>query len=74
MTEHALQHRFRRLRAQSSIIREARAQNLDMKKMERDENNLPATIDSIDKKSTPLFSFTRLFNLLYTATRFKLQV
>ncbi len=52
MTDHALQHRFRRLRAQSTIIREARLQKLDMKNMERDDNSLPKSIDAVDKQST----------------------
>jgi hypothetical protein len=52
MTEHALNHRFRRVRAQASIISEARARSLDIKELSTDENILPATQGAIDKNST----------------------
>ncbi|KAI8657443.1 hypothetical protein NCS57_01122400 [Fusarium keratoplasticum] len=51
MTEHALNHRFRRVRAQASIISEARARNLDIKELSTDENILPATQGAIDKNN-----------------------
>jgi hypothetical protein len=52
MTEHALNHRFRRLKAQVVIIREARDQKgggLDMKNMIVDESALPQTKEAVDK-------------------------
>ncbi|EEU44285.1 uncharacterized protein NECHADRAFT_84664 [Fusarium vanettenii 77-13-4] len=52
MTEHALNHRFRRVRAQASIISEGRARGLDIKELSTDENILPATQGAIDKNST----------------------
>lgn len=55
MTEHALNHRFRRVRAQASIISEARARGLDIKELSTDENILPATQGAIDKNSTAFF-------------------
>ncbi|RTE70597.1 hypothetical protein BHE90_015000 [Fusarium euwallaceae] len=51
MTEHALNHRFRRVRAQASIISEARARELDIKELSTDENILPSTQGAIDKKN-----------------------
>ncbi|RSL53062.1 hypothetical protein CEP54_010592 [Fusarium duplospermum] len=51
MTEHALNHRFRRVRAQASIISEARARKLDIKELSTDENILPATQGAIDKNN-----------------------
>ncbi|KAJ3458570.1 hypothetical protein MRS44_012679 [Fusarium solani] len=51
MTEHALNHRFRRVRAQASIISEARARSLDIKELSTDENILPATQGAIDKNN-----------------------
>lgn len=56
MTEHALNHRFRRVRAQASIISEARARRLDIKELSTDENILPATQGGIDKNSTAFSS------------------
>ncbi|KOS19767.1 hypothetical protein ESCO_000575 [Escovopsis weberi] len=49
MTEHALNHRFRRLRAQAVIIREGRKTGLDIKDMIADGDKLPSTQDAIDK-------------------------
>ncbi|KAK5993243.1 hypothetical protein PT974_06672 [Cladobotryum mycophilum] len=50
ITEHALNHRFRRLRSQSLIIREARRVGLDMKNL-MGEADLPATQEGVDKKN-----------------------
>ncbi|PHH69018.1 hypothetical protein CDD83_5860 [Cordyceps sp. RAO-2017] len=47
MTEHALNHRFRRLRAQATLIREARQRGLDMKDLVG-VDELPTTQDAID--------------------------
>ncbi|KAJ3505684.1 hypothetical protein NM208_g16165 [Fusarium decemcellulare] len=52
MTEHALNHRFRRVRAAAQIIPLAREQGLDVKDLSTDENILPATQGGIDKNST----------------------
>lgn len=53
MTEHALNHRFRRLRAQALIIREGRPQGFDMKHLSV-EDNMPTAQDAVDKTSTSL--------------------
>ncbi|KKP00466.1 hypothetical protein THAR02_07438 [Trichoderma harzianum] len=50
MTEHALNHRFRRLRAQSVIIREGRNQGFDPKNICPD-GDLPATQEAVEKKN-----------------------
>ncbi|KAM4056077.1 hypothetical protein HRG_002999 [Hirsutella rhossiliensis] len=50
MTEHALNHRFRRLRAQALIIHEARAAGLDMKDMMAPDD-LPNTKEAVDKNN-----------------------
>ncbi|KAM0475355.1 hypothetical protein ACHAPX_007109 [Trichoderma viride] len=50
MTEHALNHRFRRLRAQVVIVREGRGKGLDPKKI-RADGDLPGTIDAVDTKN-----------------------
>lgn len=50
MTEHALNHRFRRLRAQSVIIREGRNQGFDPKNICPD-GDLPTTQEAVEKKS-----------------------
>lgn len=68
MTEHALNHRFRRVRAQASIISEARARSLDIKELSTDENILPATQGAIDKNSTAcpaLMSYTHISSLVW---------
>lgn len=52
MTEHALNHRFRYIRAQCEIIWQGREAKLDMKDLPRDDNALPKTVGAIDKKST----------------------
>ncbi|KAI5461198.1 hypothetical protein BGZ63DRAFT_404092 [Mariannaea sp. PMI_226] len=49
MTDHALNHRFRRLRAQAVIIQAGREYGLDMKDLSTDDNALPKTQDAIDK-------------------------
>lgn len=51
MTEHALNHRFRRLRAQAVIIREGRAQGFDMRNL-LVEDNMPTAQDAVDRNST----------------------
>lgn len=51
MTEHALNHRFRRLRAQAIIVREGRQQGFDMRDMFVEEGSLPTTQESVDKQS-----------------------
>lgn len=51
MTEHALNHRFRKVRASVEIIHTARAQGRDMKGLSTDENLLPSTQAAIDKNS-----------------------
>lgn len=56
MTENALNHRFRRLRAQAVLIREAAKQNLDMKNLDPDENSLPGTQGDIDVSRTTTLS------------------
>ncbi|KEY65467.1 hypothetical protein S7711_08307 [Stachybotrys chartarum IBT 7711] len=48
MTEHALNHRFRRLRAHCSIIREGRKEGLDMKDLLLD---LPDKQEAVDKNN-----------------------
>ncbi|KAL7949114.1 hypothetical protein V8C42DRAFT_313334 [Trichoderma barbatum] len=50
MTEHALNHRFRRLRAQCVIVREGRNQGFDPKNMCQD-GDLPATQEAVEKKN-----------------------
>ncbi|POR35038.1 Uncharacterized protein TPAR_04779 [Tolypocladium paradoxum] len=50
MTEHALNHRFRRLRAQATIIRMARLEGRDMKDMLTYED-LPTTQEAVDKNN-----------------------
>ncbi|KAI9158720.1 hypothetical protein HJFPF1_06718 [Paramyrothecium foliicola] len=47
MSEHALNHRWRHLKAQATIIRKARDQHLDMKDLVVDEKQLPATQDAV---------------------------
>jgi hypothetical protein len=54
MTEDALNHRFRILRAEAVIIREGRARGFDMKRLGIDD--LPRTQGAVDKKSTPITS------------------
>ncbi|KAH6892160.1 hypothetical protein B0T10DRAFT_457878 [Thelonectria olida] len=51
MTEHALNHRFRKLRAQAVLIQDARRSRLDMKNMTTDESVLPQTQDKIDRRN-----------------------
>ncbi|KAM0255233.1 hypothetical protein ACHAQJ_005997 [Trichoderma viride] len=50
MSEHALNHRFRRLRAQSVVIREGRNQGLDPKNIIQD-GDLPATQEAVEKNN-----------------------
>ncbi|KAM0439420.1 hypothetical protein ACHAQK_006130 [Fusarium lateritium] len=51
MTDHALNHRFRKVRATVNIINDARAQGLDIKDLTTDENLLPSTQAAIDKNN-----------------------
>lgn len=53
MSKDALNHRFRRLRAQAKIIQSGREQGYDMKDLD-EEKNLPGTQESVDHKSMPL--------------------
>ncbi|GFP55225.1 hypothetical protein TASIC1_0005008300 [Trichoderma asperellum] len=50
MTEHALNHRFRRLKAQVVIVREGRSKGFDPKNICAD-GDLPNTIDAVDTKN-----------------------
>ncbi|RDA86564.1 hypothetical protein CP532_6010 [Ophiocordyceps camponoti-leonardi (nom. inval.)] len=50
VSENAINHRFRPIRAQATIIREARAQGLDIKDL-LSQDELPATQDAIDKQN-----------------------
>ncbi|KAF4509667.1 hypothetical protein G6O67_003813 [Ophiocordyceps sinensis] len=50
MTEHALNHRFRRLRAQALIVHEARRVGLDIKEMMAPDD-LPNTKEAVDKNN-----------------------
>ncbi|RGP73776.1 hypothetical protein FLONG3_6197 [Fusarium longipes] len=51
MTDHALNHRFRKVRASTNIISIARAQGFDIKDLTTDENLLPSTQQAIDKNN-----------------------
>ncbi|CAJ0554211.1 Ff.00g127230.m01.CDS01 [Fusarium sp. VM40] len=51
MTDHALNHRFRKVRATVNIINDARVQGLDIKDLTTDENLLPSTQAAIDKNN-----------------------
>ncbi|KAM3564696.1 hypothetical protein ARSEF4850_001725 [Beauveria asiatica] len=51
MTEHALNHRFRHIRAQTEVILEGRKANLDVKNLTTDESSLPKTVGAVDKKN-----------------------
>ena len=53
MTDDALNHRFRRLRAESTIIRAARPEGLDMRDLPVSEA-LPKAIGAVEKNSTRL--------------------
>ncbi|KAL6881596.1 hypothetical protein J3F83DRAFT_66586 [Trichoderma novae-zelandiae] len=50
MSEHALNHRFRRLRAQVLIVREGRKKGFDMKDMAPD-GDLPVTQEAVEKNN-----------------------
>ncbi|EGR44958.1 uncharacterized protein TRIREDRAFT_111604 [Trichoderma reesei QM6a] len=50
MSEHALNHRFRRLRAQAVIVREGRKEGFDMKDMIPD-GDLPVTQEAVEKNN-----------------------
>lgn len=52
MTEHALNHRFRHIRAQTKIIQVARDSSLDVKNLTADESALPKTVGAVDVDST----------------------
>lgn len=51
MSDHALNHRFRRLRAQAVIIRAGREKGFDMKDL-IDEKDLPGTQEAVNHQST----------------------
>ncbi|OAA77573.1 hypothetical protein LEL_04396 [Akanthomyces lecanii RCEF 1005] len=51
MTEHALNHRFRYIRAHSEVIIEGRKANLDVKNLTTDESSLPKTVGGVDKNN-----------------------
>ncbi|KAK2603705.1 hypothetical protein QQS21_004081 [Conoideocrella luteorostrata] len=51
MTEHALNHRFRKIRAHGSIIKLAREEGYDMRSLSVDENSLPSTKEAVDKQN-----------------------
>ncbi|KAF4969363.1 hypothetical protein FSARC_3389 [Fusarium sarcochroum] len=51
MTDHALNHRFRKVRATVNIINDARVLGLDIKDLTTDENLLPSTQAAIDKNN-----------------------
>ncbi|EGX91462.1 hypothetical protein CCM_05620 [Cordyceps militaris CM01] len=51
MSEHALNHRFRYIRAQSEIIMAGRKAKLDVKDLTTDESSLPKTVGAVDKKN-----------------------
>ncbi|KAH7166169.1 hypothetical protein EDB81DRAFT_878519 [Dactylonectria macrodidyma] len=51
MTDHALNHRFRRLRAQAIVIKLGRAQKLDMKDLSTDDNFLPKTQETVERNN-----------------------
>lgn len=53
MTEDALNHRFRRLRAESTIVREGRAAGLDMRDLPV-VDSLPKAQREVDTKSEPV--------------------
>ncbi|KAM3447010.1 hypothetical protein MY3296_009133 [Beauveria thailandica] len=53
MAEHALNHRFRHIRAQTDVILKGRKANLDVKNLTTDKSCLPKTVCAVDKKSTP---------------------
>ncbi|RDA94407.1 hypothetical protein CP533_2229 [Ophiocordyceps camponoti-saundersi (nom. inval.)] len=50
VSENAINHRFRPIRAQASIVRQARGQGIDIKDMLSQEQ-LPTTLDAIDEKN-----------------------
>lgn len=52
MTEHALNHRFRIIRAQCGIIRDGLAAGFDMKDLPVEPSGNPRTIEAVDKNST----------------------
>ncbi|KAG5916727.1 hypothetical protein E4U42_007527 [Claviceps africana] len=51
MSEHALNHRFRKIRAQSLIIKLGREVGFDMRHLCVDENKLPSTKEAVDQKN-----------------------
>ncbi|KAF7546460.1 hypothetical protein G7046_g9291 [Stylonectria norvegica] len=51
MSEHALNHRFRRLRAQAIIVRDGRALGFDMKDLVTEDNALPKTQETVEKNN-----------------------
>ncbi|KAG6236850.1 hypothetical protein E4U25_003274 [Claviceps purpurea] len=51
MSEHALNHRFRKIRAQSLVIKTGRERGFDMRDLCVDDNELPSTKEGVDKKN-----------------------
>ncbi|KAG6012286.1 hypothetical protein E4U54_007627 [Claviceps lovelessii] len=51
MSEHALNHRFRKIRAQSLVIKLGRERGFDMRDLCVDENKLPSTQERVDQKN-----------------------
>ncbi|KAG5975718.1 hypothetical protein E4U55_007593 [Claviceps digitariae] len=51
MSEHALNHRFRKIRAQSLVIKLGRERGFDMRDLCVDENKLPSTQEAVDQKN-----------------------
>ncbi|KAG5931135.1 hypothetical protein E4U53_001936 [Claviceps sorghi] len=49
MSEHALNHRFRKIRAQSLVIKLGRERGFDMRHLCVDENKLPSTQEAVDQ-------------------------
>jgi hypothetical protein len=65
MTKDALNHRFRRLRAEALIITEARQQGLDMKNLDTGDS-LPAAQRDIDKASMPTIPHHKEFPIVFS--------
>ncbi|KAG6000805.1 hypothetical protein E4U21_005003 [Claviceps maximensis] len=51
MSEHALNHRFRKIRAQSLVIKLGRERGFDMRDLCADETQLPLTQEAVDQKN-----------------------
>lgn len=62
MTEAALNHRFRRLRAEALVITEGRSKGFDMKGLKLGDD-MPRIQGDVDKNSTPS-CFSQSFDLV----------